>query len=140
MGTPLYSQMSIESWPFLLCNIRNSYFSPWDLGLCSDSGGLWLTHLMQVSQITTHNFALIPGGGGDCSGLTEWQLVGYSEVVRSGDCYKRRAHPVREVLRKNYSGPLEKPSTYPVGNNRKVGLLKVRGQVQVIMSIDTQQI
>lgn len=41
---------------------------------------------MPVSQITTYNFALISGGGGDCSGLTEWHLVGHSKVVRIGLC------------------------------------------------------
>lgn len=37
---------------------------------------------MQFSQITKHNFALIPGGGEDCGRLAEWQLMGYSGVVR----------------------------------------------------------
>lgn len=37
---------------------------------------------MQFSQIIKHNFPLICGGSGDHGGLAEWQLAGYSGVVR----------------------------------------------------------
>jgi len=47
-----------------------------------------------------------------------------------GNHFKCRAHPDREMLYKNCSGSLEKPLTWPARNNRKIGMLRVKGQVQ----------
>lgn len=47
-----------------------------------------------------------------------------------GNHCKCRAHPDRGMICKNGSGFLEKLSTWPVRNNRKMGKLKVKGQVQ----------